>query len=223
MFTGLIEGTGTLVRTDRHGPDARMVIQANYALDELKLGESIAVDGACLTVVAFQRGLFTADVSAETLSRTTLGRKLPGTRFNLERALQIGDRLGGHLVSGHVDAIGTLKERIVEGRSWRLVFRVPEGLGKYIIEKGSIAINGVSLTVNGCQAGFFDVNVIPHTAQVTSIGDLQIGAEVNLETDLIGKYVEKMVQSWMPGQPKQSTAQPSVIDAAFLQKHGFLG
>jgi riboflavin synthase len=222
MFTGLIEATGTLVRVDRHGPDAKMVIQADTPLEKLVLGESIAVDGACLTVVAFQRDLFTVDVSTETLNRTTLGRKLPGARFNLERALRLGDRLGGHLVSGHVDALGTLKERFTEGRSWRFLFQIPEDLSKYIIEKGSIAINGISLTVNGCQQGFFDVNVIPHTAQVTTIGDLKIGAEVNLETDLIGKYVEKMVQSWAPGQSKQSAPQSSAINTAFLQKHGFL-
>jgi riboflavin synthase len=222
MFTGLIEGTGTLVRTDHHGPDAKMVIQANYSLEDLVLGESIAVDGACLTVVAFQKNLFTADVSAETLERTTLGRKLPGSRVNLERALRLGDRLGGHLVSGHVDAVGVLHERSTEGRSWRLVFRVPESFSKYIIAKGSIAINGISLTVNGCQPGQFEVNVVPHTAKSTTIGDLQIGSEANLESDLIGKYVEKMVQSWAPVQSGHSAAKLSTIDAAFLQKHGFL-
>jgi riboflavin synthase len=222
MFTGLIEGTGTLVRTDHLGPDAKMVIQANYALENLVLGESIAVDGACLTVVAFQKNLFTADVSAETLDRTTLGRKSPGSRVNLERALRLGDRLGGHLVSGHVDAVGVLQDRYTEGRSWRFAFRVPESLSKYIIAKGSIAINGVSLTVNGCQPGLFDVNLVPHTAKVTTLGDLRIGAEVNLESDVIGKYVEKMVQSWAPVQSGHSAAQPSTIDAAFLQKHGFL-
>jgi riboflavin synthase len=220
MFTGLIEGTGTLLRTDRNGPDAKMVIQAHYEVGKLVLGESIAVDGACLTVVSFKGNLFTVDVSAETLGRTTLGRKAPGARLNLERALRMGDRLGGHLVSGHVDGIGVLRDRYKEGRSWRLFFNVPEDLTRYIIEKGSVAINGISLTVNGCGEGEFDVNIIPHTAQETTIGDFQIGEEVNIETDIIGKYVEKMLKGWAPSAEKSQ--KPSKINADFLQKHGFL-
>jgi riboflavin synthase len=222
MFTGLIEGTGTLVRKDRYGKDARMVIQANYPMERLALGESIAVDGACLTVVAFAGNVFTVDVSAETLSRTTLGRKPAGSRFNLERALRLGDRLGGHLVTGHVDGIGTLTERTVEGRSWRFFFRAPADLTPYIIEKGSIAINGISLTVNGCKEDRFDVNVVPHTAEVTTIGELSVGAEVNLETDLIGKYVEKMLSGWAVKGTGGQQARASAIDAEFLRKHGFL-
>jgi riboflavin synthase len=223
MFTGLIEGTGTLVRTDRHGPDAKMVIQADYAMGTIVLGESIAVDGACLTVVSFDKKVFTVDVSAETLERTTLGRKTPGSRFNLERAMRLGDRLGGHLVSGHVDGIGTLKQRYSEGRSWRLVIGMPTVLNRYIIAKGSIAINGISLTVNGCESDQFDVNIVPHTARMTTIADWQSGTEVNLETDVIGKYVEKMVQAWStsPGSD-QPASPPSSIDADFLRKHGFL-
>lgn len=223
MFTGLIEGTGTLVRIDRQGPDAKMVIRADFALEKVVLGESIAVDGACLTVVSHQKDLFTVDVSVETLSRTTLGRKPPGSRFNLERAMRLGDRLGGHLVSGHVDGIGVLKNRYAEGRSWRLAFGMPAELSRYVIAKGSIAINGISLTVNGCETEQFDVNIVPHTAQVTTIGTWQIGVEVNLETDLIGKYVEKMVRAWAssPG-PDPSGSQPSSISADFLRKHGFV-
>ncbi|GLI33145.1 riboflavin synthase [Desulforhabdus amnigena] len=220
MFTGLIEGTGTLLRIDHQGPDAKMVIQANYAMEGLTLGESIAVDGACLTVVSFQGTVFTADVSAETLNRTTLGRKMAGQHLNLERALRMGDRLGGHLVSGHVDGIGVLKERKKEGRSWRLFFEVPRELSRYIIEKGSVAVNGISLTVNGCSEGSFDVNIVPHTAKETTISEFQIGDEVNIETDIIGKYVEKMLRSWTPAEEKSTKS--SRIDAAFLQRHGFL-
>jgi len=220
MFTGLIEGTGSLLRIDRHGPDARMVIQAHYAMERLALGESIAVDGACLTVAAFQGDVFTADVSAETLSRTTLGRKAPGSRFNLERALRMGDRLGGHLVSGHVDGIGILRDRYQEGRSLRLFFEIPEDLSVYTIEKGSIAINGISLTINGCGEGRFDVNIVPHTARETTVDDLQTGREVNIETDLIGKYVQKMLGSWKTSSEKKETA--SRIDSTFLREHGFL-
>lgn len=220
MFTGLIAGTGTLLRIDRHGPDAGLVIQAHYAMDGIALGESIAVDGACLTVTAFKGNVFTADVSAETLSRTTLGRKTAGCRFNLERALRMGDPLGGHLVSGHVDGIGTLRDRSAEGRSVRLFFGAPRELTRYIIQKGSIAINGVSLTVNQCGDGEFDVNIVPHTARETTIDGLKVGDEVNLETDLIGKYVEKMLGHLVGHQNRPR--EVSRIDEAFLQKHGFL-
>ena len=221
MFTGLIEGTGTLLRTDRHGTDARMIIRAHYAMEAQSLGESIAVDGVCLTAVSFQGSVFTADVSAETLSRTTLGRKSPGSSLNLERALRMGDRLGGHLVSGHVDGIGTLRDRFMEGRSLRLFFQIPEELSRYAIEKGSVAVNGISLTINGCDEGRFDVNIVPHTAKGTTVGGLQIGDEVNIETDLIGKYVEKMFKSWKAGTGKMEDKERR-IDASFLQKHGFL-
>ncbi len=220
MFTGLIQGLGTLLRTERHGQDAAMVVQAHYAMEALTLGESIAVDGACLTVVSFQGNVFTVDVSAETLSRTTLGRKPPGSRLNLEQALRLGDRLGGHLVTGHVDGLGTLRDRRQEGRSWRLVFETPPDLQRYVIEKGSIAINGISLTVNGCSEGAFEVNVVPHTFAETTIGEVKIGEAVNLETDLLGKYVEKMLKGFL--STSKTPVETSRIDAAFLQKHGFL-
>jgi len=220
MFTGLIEGTGTLLRIDHRGPDAVMVIQPDFVMEKITLGESIAVDGACLTVVSFQGNVFSADVSAETLSRTTLGGKSPGVHLNLERALRMGDRLGGHMVSGHVDGIGILRDRHKEGRSWRLFFEVPQDLSRYIIEKGSIAVNGISLTVNGCAEGSFDVNIVPHTARETTIGDFQIGRQVNIEMDLIGKYVEKMLGGWKTAT--QDHPKTSRIDGAFLQKHGFL-
>jgi len=220
MFTGLIEGTGILLRLDRHGVDAGMVIKPRYSMGGLSLGESIAVDGACLTVVAFQGDTFTADVSVETLSRTTLGSKQPGRRLNLERALRMGDRLGGHIVSGHVDGIGILRDRVREGRSWRLFFELPDALSRYVIAKGSIAVNGISLTVNGCSRGRFDVNIVPHTAAETTIDDLQKGDEVNIETDLIGKYVERMLGGW--SEDLGTPADSSRIDEDFLRRHGFL-
>lgn len=221
MFTGLVQGIGTLLRTDHRGADAQMVIKAHYDLGGFTLGESVAVDGACLTVANFQGNVFTADVSAETLDRTTLGRKKTGARFNLERALSLGDRLGGHLVSGHVDGIGTLVERNRDGRSWRLSFRIPGELGRYIVEKGSIAINGISLTVNGCEGDCFDVNIVPHTGRETTIGELQTGNDVNIETDIIGKYVEKMLTGWQ-NKLSAKEVRSSQIDAGFLAKHGFL-
>jgi len=221
MFTGLIQGTGTLFRTDRQGVDARMVIRASFALEGLALGESIAVDGACLTVASLQGNVFTADVSGETLTRTTLGRKAAGSRLNLERALRLGDRLGGHLVSGHIDGIGTLLDRVREGHSWRLFFQVAEELARYIVEKGSIAVNGISLTVNGCGVDRFDVNIVPHTARETNIEELQKGDSVNIETDIIGKYVERMLTGWQKKLSEKSDPS-SRIDAGFLAKHGFL-
>jgi len=220
MFTGLVEGTGTLLRVDRRGPDARMTLRADFDPRGFTLGESIAVDGACLTVVSFEGRTFSVDVSAETLSRTTLGTRGPGSRFNLERALRLGDRLGGHLVTGHIDGLGTLQDRAMEGRSWRLTFSIPPELSRYVVAKGSIAVNGVSLTVNGCGPDRFDVNVIPHTAEVTTIGLLQIGDRVNIETDIIGKYVERMLQGHRPDGDKGG--QQRGIDTAFLVEHGFL-
>ncbi|HOI94956.1 MAG TPA: riboflavin synthase [Syntrophobacter fumaroxidans] len=220
MFTGLIEGTGILLRLERHGVDAGMVIKPRHSMGGLSLGESIAVDGACLTVVDFRGDTFTADVSAETLSRTTLGSKQPGRRLNLERALRMGDRLGGHIVSGHVDGIGILRDRVREGRSWRLFFELPDALSRYVIAKGSIAVNGISLTVNGCSRGRFDVNIVPHTAAETTIDDLQKGDEVNIETDLIGKYVERMLGGW--SEKLGTPADSSRIDEDFLRRHGFL-
>ena len=220
VFTGLVQDIGTLLRTDRQGADAKMVIKAHGTFEKLVLGESISVDGACLTVAAFGGNVFTADVSAETLSRTTLGGKTAGSRLNLERALSLGDRLGGHLVSGHVDGIGTLLDRTQDGRSWRLFFQVPQEVARYIVEKGSIAIDGISLTVNGCGVDRFDVNIVPHTAQQTTIQWLQVGDQVNIETDIIGKYVEKMLAGWQ-GKLFEKSGK-SNIDLSFLEKHGFI-
>ncbi len=220
MFTGLIEGTGVLLRIEQHGPDSRIVIRPEYEMHQIEVGESIAVDGACLTVVSFQANTFSADVSAETLSRTTLTRKPPGKRINLERALRLGDRLGGHIMSGHVDGIGVLRERLREGRSWRLFFGIPDELSRYVVAKGSIGMNGISLTVNGCSSGRFDVNIVPHTAAQTTIAELQAGEEVNIETDVIAKYVESMLSGWSSGT--DDTKQASRIDDNFLRKHGFI-
>ncbi len=219
MFTGLIEGTGTLLRIERRGPDAAMVIEAGPEAGAFVLGESISVDGACLTVTSSSGRVFTADVSVETLTRTTLGRKVSGSRLNLEKALRLGDRLGGHLVTGHVDAVALFRDRKPEGRSVRLFFDSPPEIMRLVVEKGSIAINGVSLTVNGVSESGFDVNIVPHTMSHTTIGELRPGEEVNIETDLIGKYVEKMVRAWSSGAEKGSDG--SRIDIDFLKKHGF--
>ena len=218
MFTGLIEGVGIMQKLERHGVDSRVVIRTESPMGSFVLGESIAVSGACLTVASFQGDVFTVDASAETLQRTTLGRKRIGARLNLERALRLGDRLGGHLVSGHVDGIGVLKDRYQEGRSWRLVFGAPPEIMRGVIGKGSITVDGVSLTVNGCDDSGFDVNIIPHTATATTLDGLKTGEEVNLETDLVGKYIERLMGAWMKS-PESREAGGKVTEE-LLRKHG---
>ena len=217
MFTGLIEGTGKLKTIEPRGKDMRLSIQASFDLEGFQIGESVAVDGVCLTVVSWQARAFTVDVSQETLSRTTLGQRSVGDEVNLERALRLGDRLGGHLVNGHVDGKARVMARKQRGDSLVFVFEVVAELGRYIIEKGSVAVNGVSLTVNRCDEQSFDVNIVPHTARVTTIGSLRVGDEVNLEVDIIGKYVERFVR------PTQESDSPSTggVDRGFLAKHGF--
>lgn len=222
MFTGLVECRGTVLRMERHGVDARLVLRSDRLFPDMTLGESVAVDGACLTVVAFDGPVFSVDVSAETLAKTTLGSKTPGSVVNLERALRVGDRLGGHLMQGHVDGVGTLTQKKMEGRSWRFYFAVPEELSPFIVAKGSIGVNGVSLTVNGCAPGRFDVNVIPHTADVTTLGSLAVGERVNIETDILAKYVEKMLRAWTKPAPGHLAEKSGGVDAAFLRRHGFL-
>ena len=218
MFTGLIEGTGKLKTIEPRGKDMRLSIQASFDLEGFQTGESVAVDGVCLTVVSWQARAFTVDVSQETLSRTTLGQRSVGDEVNLERALRLGDRLGGHLVNGHVDGKARVMARKQRGDSLVFVFEVVAELGRYIIEKGSVAVNGVSLTVNRCDEQSFDVNIVPHTARWTTIGNWRVGDEVNIEVDIIGKYVERFVRT------RQESDSPSTsgVDRGFLAKHGFI-
>lgn len=217
MFTGLVEGLGTIVRINPYGRDKRIFVKPDFDPGEITSGESISVDGACLTVVDWDGSIFTADVSLETLSRTTLGDKKPGDKVNLERALRLGDRLGGHIVMGHVDAVGVVAERREEGRSIRFVFRIPGDLSRYVVEKGSITINGVSLTVNSCRGSSFEVNIIPHTAGITNLGLLKVGDRVNIEVDIIGKYVEKLLRGW-----NLKISPAGRINEDFLKEHGFM-
>lgn len=194
VFTGLVETTGQIVRIEPRGPSARIAVRSTLAEREaLAMGESIAVDGCCLSVVASDGDVCEFDASAETLARTTLGALAPGARVNLERAAKFGDRIGGHLVSGHVDGTGALLERRPVGDSAVLVFEAPRALLRFVAEKGSICVSGVSLTVNGVGEDRFDVMVIPITQQVTTLGAMPIGAKVNLEVDLIARYVERML------------------------------
>lgn len=195
MFTGIITGLGELraITPIGAGRDMRMQIAAPWPdTAGIPIGASIACAGCCLTVVARDAGSFTVDVSAETLSRTALGGWRPGTRINLERALRMGDELGGHLVSGHVDGLGKVGDIAAENGSTRIAVIVPKALARYIAEKGSIAIDGVSLTVNAVTEDSFAVNMIPHTAAATTLGGLQAGDRVHLEIDMLARYVARL-------------------------------
>jgi riboflavin synthase len=195
MFTGLVGAMGLLAQRSPRGPGARLVLQARLDGEAVAHGESITVDGACLSVVEVLGDGFSVDATAETLSRTTLGGLVPGpgTRVNLERSLRAGDRLGGHLVSGHVDGVGTVASRHEVGEALALSFLVPRELARYVAEKGSIAINGASMTVNAVRDDGFDVMVIPITRQETNLGALEPGARVNLEVDLVARYVARLL------------------------------
>lgn len=193
MFSGIVADVGALARIeDRQGGLRLTVGTHQLGLDDVQLGDSIAVNGVCLTVVHKVANSFVVDVSRETLD-CTVGLDRPGAKVNLEKALRLSDRLGGHLVSGHVDGVGEVVAFSDVGESWRLVVRAPHDLAKYIAKKGSITINGVSLTVNQVAGDDFEVNLIPHTLQVTTLHELKPGAQVNLEIDLIARYVERML------------------------------
>ncbi len=193
MFSGIIADIGTIIRAEDRSGGLRLSV-ATHALDmgDVQLGDSIAVNGVCLTVVEKNGNAFTVDVSRETLN-CTVGLEQQGARVNLEKALRLADRLGGHLVSGHVDGVGEVVAFTNLGESWKLSVRAPQALAKYIAVKGSITINGVSLTVNEVDGAVFSVNLIPHTLDVTTLNELHAGVKVNLEIDLIARYVERML------------------------------
>lgn len=194
MFTGIILSIGTIANIEPRGGDCRLTINTGkLTLTDVTLGDSIAVSGVCLTAVELGDGQFSADVSRETLSRTILGSLRPGSRVNLELALTPTTRLGGHLVSGHVDGVGVVVSRTVDGRSWRFVIEAPAHLAKYIAEKGSICVDGVSLTVNGVDGKRFDLNIVPHTLTETTMDEFQPGRKVNLEVDLLARYLERLM------------------------------
>jgi riboflavin synthase len=221
MFTGIIEGPGTISGIKQSGQSRRMAVNADYALDNTKIGDSIAVNGACLTVVSFSGSRFEVDVSPETVAKTTLGKAKIGDRVNLERALRISDRIDGHLVSGHIDGIGTIKSRKTQENAIIITFNIPKTVAYYIIKKGSIAVDGISLTVNECDHESFQVSIIPHTAKLTTFGFKKISDSVNVETDMIGKYVERFVTQMQSGESKKEAGESSV-DIEFLVKTGFL-
>lgn len=195
MFTGIVIAQGRIVGREELGGDVALTIEAPALLGRLAVGDSVSVEGTCLTATRIEGARFGADVSIETLSKTTLGALKPGARVNLEPALRAGDALGGHLVSGHVDGVGTVVAIEPDARSRRLTFELPPALMRYVAAKGSISINGVSLTVNAVTGCRFEVNLIPHTLEATTLGELAIGARVNAEVDLIARYLERLLSA----------------------------
>lgn len=199
MFSGIIEAIGTLQSFVRRGSDAQARIAVgDLDLRDVKIGDSIAVNGVCLTVTALGSNTFDADLSGETLARTTFAKRSVGDKVNLEKALAFGQRLGGHLVSGHIDGVGKVVAREIDGRSTKFTLAAPTALARYIATKGSICVDGVSLTVNAVDAEQFAVNLVPHTLAMTTLDALQVGDAVNLEVDLIARYLERLLK----GEPQ---------------------
>ena len=218
MFAGLIESVGVVRSLRRAAGSAILSVAAPFSDDSYLLGESIAVNGACLTVVAFGGGGFQADVSPETLDCTNLAAVKAGQQVNLERALRLGDRLGGHIVSGHIDAVATLADRRIDGNAQRMTFALDSSYNRFLVAKGSVAIDGISLTVNSVDVDSFSVAIIPHSLQKTTLATMKIGSRVNIETDLIAKYVLRL----FPGGREAQTADRPALSLDFLAKHGFL-
>lgn len=196
MFTGLIEDTGRVTSFLRRSEAGVLAVETNLPTTEIALGDSVAVNGTCLTVTAKDLRSLTFDVSPESISRTTIGTLSSGSRVNMERALKLGDRLGGHIVSGHVDCEGRLIRSENRSGNYQLQFTLPPNHARYLVEKGSVTIDGISLTVNAVSADGFSVNIIPHTYANTTLGQLKAGDRVNIETDIIGKYVERLTAPW---------------------------
>ena len=216
MFTGIIQAIGTIERLEPRGGDMRIrIASGKLPIDQATIGDSIAVNGVCLTAVEIDARGFSADVSRESLSRTTLAELGQGSPVNLEMALLPTTRLGGHLVSGHVDGVGHVLERVDDGRSWRFTLEAPEGLARFIAEKGSICINGISLTVNSVSGARFSVNIVPHTLKETTLGTTLQGDAVNLEVDLIARYLERLLLGEKAGIPE------SGVTMALLKDNGF--
>jgi len=216
MFTGLIEDLGSIVELAQRGDQVRLTVRTSLPMEEIATGDSIAVNGICLTVVGHGQGRFSADVSPETLQRSTLKQLKTGSEVNLERALRLSDRLGGHLVSGHIDTVGEILRREQERNAVRFQVCLAEPYQRYLVEKGSVAIDGVSLTVNGVDPTGFSVAVIPHSLAMTTLKNCQPGSLVNIETDLLGKYVERLLQG--AARPSQGSS----LSLEFLAKHGFM-
>jgi len=219
MFTGIIEGLGAVAAIRPVGQGKRLAIMADFELAGTKVGDSIAVSGACLTAVRLTGRRFEVDVSPETLAKTTLGAARVGERVNLERALRLSDRIDGHLVSGHIDGTGAIDGRETAGNAVVIAVAVPAALTRYMIVKGSVAVDGISLTINTLEPGRFTVSIIPHTAGLTTIGLKRTGEPVNIETDMIGKYVEKFLSAKQEhsGPPSQGVSMELLAKAGYIK------
>lgn len=217
MFTGIVEEMGAVSAMEKTLAGTRLTIMASTVMSDLKLGDSVSVNGTCLTVVTKDERNFSVEVSPETLSVTTLGQLTAGAPVNLERAMKLHERIGGHLVAGHVDGVGTIRNRHQEGNAIFFTIEAPREILRYCIVKGSITVDGISLTINDVTEKGFSVAIIPHTAKVTTLGLKQPGDTVNLESDLIGKYVERLLQ-----ERDQLPRTTPVIDMDFLKKRGLL-
>lgn len=218
MFAGIVEEMGAVKSLEKTLAGTRLTILAKVVMDDLPIGASVSVNGACLTVVKRDDKEFTVDVSPETMGVTNLGKLSAGSPVNLERAMKLNERIGGHLVAGHVDGVGTIRERNQEGNGTVLTIETPPEVLRYCMPKGSITVDGVSLTINDVTGRSFSVMIIPHTAKVTTLGIKQVGDTVNLEPDLIGKYVERLLQERGQLPPKSE----NVIDRDYLQKRGLI-
>ena len=218
MFTGLVEGIGTVKSVTRVGRDMILTIVPPFDSMECEIGDSVSIDGVCLTITDIKQDAIVMDVSEESISRTTLGILRQGKRVNVERALKLSDRLGGHLVLGHVDGVGKIVRKQPRQRSWTIRVSMASGLTRYTVEKGSIAIDGISLTINKCFADAVEANVIPKTAQSTTLLSKGVGDEVNIETDLIGKYIERLMGQ--RSSSRQASAS-SGLDGNILKNLGF--
>ncbi len=211
MFTGIVKAMGTISAIERRGGDVRLSVQAaDMPFADYEVGESIAVNGVCLTAVALRDDGFDTDVSVETLDVTALGKLGIGDPVNLEASLAIGERLGGHLVSGRVDCVGTVAQRSADARSIRLTIEIPAEFGRYVAKKGSITVDGVSLTINEVSGNAFEVNIIPHTAEATIIGRYTVGSAVNIEVDVLARYIERLMAKDEQG-----------LSRDFLREHGY--
>ena len=221
MFTGIVAALGSVRRLTLRGEDALLEVDTSMELDDVRIGDSISVSGACLTVTALRKGRFTVDVSAETLSRTTIKTLSAGDAVNLEKALVVGDRLGGHIVLGHVDGVGRILEKIVRSQSIIFCFEIDPELYRYVVAKGSITVDGISLTVNRCEKNRFYVNIIPHTAAGTTLGVKKAPDTVNIETDILARYLEKLIIA-DPESNGEKGNPAGGVDMALLAKQGFL-
>jgi riboflavin synthase len=218
MFTGLIEAIGEAREVRRAGSEATLTLQVSSSFADCRPGDSIAVDGVCLTITGIRGNLLDLDLSRETLERSTLKELKAGGVVNLERAMRLSDRLGGHLVSGHVDGTGVLKGIKREGRSWLIQINIDPSLSRYLIEKGSIAVDGISLTITSCSDNSFSVAIIPETTRQTTLLRKKVGDTVNVEIDMISKYIKKFISEKQGAKPKEPR---SSIDKDMLRRYGF--